>query len=180
MRRRSVSKENHLHTLKERARLYAHTPVEDSNEGNNIELVTFYLHQEYYGIEAKYTQEVYPVSDLTVLPSVPKWLSGVMNIRRKIVSIVDLNAFFGLQVAQEKPQYNTLIVGHEKNSFGLLTTSIEGICSINRTEMQSNLPTLPELTREFIKGITTNQLIILDAKKLLESDKLIINTSNQT
>ena len=80
--------------LKARTVALAQELVENAAEGEQIEIVEFLLADERYAIESAYIGEVYPLKDLTPLPCAPSFVLGIINMRGKILSIIDLRIFF--------------------------------------------------------------------------------------
>lgn len=158
--------------LKERAKRLALEP-EGEKAAEVIEIVEFMLAHERYGIEASYVREVYPIKDITPLPGVPPFVLGLINIRGHILSVLDLKKFFALP---EKgiTDLNKAIILHTKDmEFGILADSILSIRSVSAGDLQPSLPTLTGLRENYLKGITADRVVVLDAFKIL-SDKSII------
>jgi purine-binding chemotaxis protein CheW len=61
-----------------------------------IEVVEFLLAHEKYGIESKCVREVYPLKELTPVPCTPSFVRSIINVRGKILSVIDIKKFFEL------------------------------------------------------------------------------------
>ncbi|MEC7838491.1 MAG: chemotaxis protein CheW [Chlamydiota bacterium] len=146
-----------------------------SKDGSFIEVLMFTLSNEVYAIETIYIKEVYPSKEVTQLPCVPPFVHGVINIRRRIYSVVNLKHFFGLSNSEEHLNAKVIILEKNQNAFGILTDEILGVESVNVKNFQTQLPTLSEIGKEFIKGITKNRVIILNGLELLNSEKIVVN-----
>lgn len=170
-----MNKKNKEIILKERAEKLKNSQYYENLNQKYIEVLVFKLSQENYGIETKYIKEVYPVKDLTILPCVPSYIYGVINVRRKIYSIVDLKYFFGLTDFNDDSNKKIIILENNENSFGLIIDVIEEIKLIKQEELQTQLPILTDLRKEFLKGIAFNNLIVLDGYKLINNDAFIVN-----
>ncbi len=64
--------------------------------GQTVDLLVFWLGQERYGIEVTNVREIYPLEQLTPVPRTPDFVAGVFSARGRILSVIDLRAFFGL------------------------------------------------------------------------------------
>lgn len=159
--------------LKQRAEKTAQKIISIS-QVEQLQVIIFYLGIEKYAIETLYIREVYPLKEITALPGLPTFVKGIMNVRRRILSVIDLKYF--LDITTENKELNTkvLILEHKTMEFAILTDGIEGIRAIPVSEIQTSLPTLTGVKQEFLKGLTTDQLVILDGKRLLESPHFII------
>src|SRR5665647_41030 len=95
--------------LKERAEFLSIEPEERIIEGTSLGIVIFRLSYETYAIESSFIQEVQPLKDFTYIPGVPAFILGIVNIRGRIISIVDLKKFFNLE-EKGLGQLNLLII----------------------------------------------------------------------
>jgi purine-binding chemotaxis protein CheW len=162
--------------LKERAERLAKVIKTQELDSNLIEVLVFHLAQEKYGIETKYVKEVYPLKEYTPLPCVPAFIYGLINVRRRILSIFDLKAFFGFPSSRKASESKLLILEEGEMEFALLTDGIHSMQKIFLSEIQLSLPTaLNDIEQDFIRGITSEKVILLDGKKLLASKQIIID-----
>jgi purine-binding chemotaxis protein CheW len=139
-----------------------------------LQVVVFYLDHETYAIESLYIREVLALKELTEIPHLPSFVKGVTHVRRKILSVIDLKEFLGISNGSKRIDQKTLILEHQAREFAILTDGIEGVRSIPLQTIQGSLPTLTGVRQEFLKGLTIDRLIILDGKRLLENQRLII------
>lgn len=139
-----------------------------------IEILVFNLSNEQYGIELQFVKEVYPYKELTPLPGTPSFMVGLINVRRKIFSLIDLKVFFSLPQDTQKEK-KAIILQNLDHEFALLTDEIKGVKKIPLTQIQPSLPTFTGIRQEFLKGVTTESLVILDGEKLLNSKQLIVD-----
>lgn len=133
------------------------------------------LADETYALEAEYIREVYPLKDYTFLPGAPSFVFGIINVRRKIIPLIDLKKFFNLPITQEISREKIIILENGDLEFGILSDAIVGVRIVNPEDIQSSLPSLTGVRQEFLKGITSDRLVILDGNKLLTDKKLIVN-----
>jgi purine-binding chemotaxis protein CheW len=144
-----------------------------------IELVEFMLANERYGIESSYVREVYPLKDYTPLPCTPAFVLGLINVRGRIVSVIDIRKFFDMPEKGMGELNNVLIISDEKMEFGILTDSIGGVRKIAVERIQPSLPTLGGIRGEFLRGVTDEPLAILDASKLFGNSNIIVHEEPQ-
>lgn len=164
--------------LKKRAEILAKDLKSENQNENEIEALVFKLAQERYAIETKYINEVYPLKDYTPLPGVPAYIYGLTNVRRKILSILDLKPLFGLPSTGEKEKKIVILEGFDME-FALLIDGVEDVLRINPSHLQTSLPTLTGVRQEFLLGITSERIVILDGKKLLTSQHIIVDQSEE-
>jgi len=160
--------------FKKRAEKQSQVIADEYKDVDVIEVLEFLLAEEVYAIETKYIREVYPLTNIRKIPGIPNFIIGVINIRRKILSIMDLKKIFDLpeQTNMQNPRGIILEIG--ENELVLLADSIIGVYSLALRTIQDALPTLIERRQDFLKGVTHEGVIILDAKKILSDQKNIV------
>lgn len=161
--------------LKARAKALAREPEREQKAEEYFEVVEFLLAYEKYAIETAYIREVYPLRELTPLPCTPRFVLGIINVRGQILSVIDIKKFFDLP-EKGLTDLNKVIILHTNNmEFGILADKILGVRSIAAGEMQPSLPTLTGIRAEYLKGVTEEMRIILDAKKILNDDRILVH-----
>jgi len=125
-------------------------------------------------------REVYPLKDLTPLPGSPPFIPGIINVRGQIVSVVDLKKFFDLPSKGLANLDKVVIVTDGRMEFGLLADAVAGVREIPLGGIQQALPTLTGVRAEYLKGVTADRLVVLDAGKLLADPAMKICQSTDT
>jgi len=163
--------------LRERARLLAREILPEKAARSELELVVFKLAQENYAVESSYVREVYPLKSLTPLPGAPAFVLGLTNLRGEILSIVDLHTFFELPNQGLTDRSRVIVLRSQKMEFGILADSVTGTRRIGTDDLQPSLPTLTGIREEYLKGVTGERLIVLDAGRLLANPSIVVNES---
>jgi purine-binding chemotaxis protein CheW len=138
-------------------------------------LLEFRLAQERYAVESRYVQEVHPLKELTPLPCTPPFVVGVVNVRGRIVSVLDLKKILELPEKGLTDLHRVILVRGEDFEVGILADVIVGVRFVLENTLQPSLPTLTGLRAEYLKGVTAERLIILDLKRILADPKIIVN-----
>lgn len=159
--------------LKERARILSETPKEVKYD--TIELLKFTLEDETYAFETSEVREIYKVTEITPLPSVPEFLEGIINVRGEILSVISIKQFFNLEKTETGKIKNIIILQNNNRALGILADDTMGVFNIPRDNIQSSLPTLDSSGDKYLKGITQDRIIILSAKNILNDKTLIID-----
>ena len=147
--------------------------------GDQLEVLEFQLSGEFYAIETKYVYEVCKLKDLTLLPGTPPFIAGVINLRGRVLAIVDIRKLFEFP-SKGLTELNQVIVLSERgNEFGILTDSILGVRSLSFSSLQEKLPTLTGIRAQFLKGVTGQMRTVLDGGRLLEDSSLKVDDSHQ-
>ena len=109
------------------------------------------------------------------MPCTPTFVAGVMNLRGRIMAIIDLRKFFDLPAKGLTELNRVIVLKGGDNEFGLLADSIEGVRSVTASDLQEGLPTLTGIRERFLKGITGQMLAVLDGGRLLTDASLKVN-----
>jgi purine-binding chemotaxis protein CheW len=161
--------------LKDRAKALAKVPALAPAEGDFITVLIFSLGAETYAVENRHIREVLPVSRVTRVPGVPAFVRGIINVRGRTVSLLDVRLILGLPESALGPTSCLIILQSAGMEFGLLADSIAGLAAIPITVVQPSLPTLTNARADFLLGVTADGLVILDAGKLLADTRLVVD-----
>lgn len=140
-----------------------------------LEVVEFQLAQERYGLESYAVCEVYPLKEFTPLPGTPPYVLGIINVRGQVLSVLDLKKFFDLPERGLTELNKVIILRSADMEFGLLADAVLGVRRIALSELQASLPTLTGIREEYLRGVTRERLVVLDAEKLLANKALIVH-----
>ncbi|CCK80062.1 chemotaxis protein CheW [Desulfobacula toluolica] len=166
--------------LKKRAQLLSRETGKIEGKKAQIEIVEFVLAYENYAIESKYISEVYPLKEFTAIPCTPNFVLGIINVRGRIISIIDLKKFFDLPDKGIADFNKVIIISSELNEFGIVVDSITDVRSIMTSEIQPSLPTLTGVREEYLKGILEDRIVVLEAAMILSDSKIIVHEEVDT
>lgn len=170
-----ISPEQKKKILKERADLLKIQVEKEEITGEQLEVVEFLLTDERYAIDANSVSEVIRLKDLTLLPCTPQFILGIINVRGKILAVIDIKKFFNLPEKGITELNRVIIVKHEDIELGILTDEIIGSAHIFPDKLQATIPTITGIQNDYLMGVTRDRLIILNIKEFLLSEKIIIN-----
>ena len=140
------------------------------------QLVVFDLAGEIYGVNIETVREIIRMQPVTFVPDAPDFVEGVINLRGRVIPVIDLRRRFGLTVSEETNESRVLVVDSEGEDLGVIVDAVTEVQRIREDSIEpvSNLVSTEE--SEYIVGITKveDQLIIL-----LDLDRAIGNASSQ-
>lgn len=142
--------------------------------GERIEVVEFVLAQERYAVESEHVRDVYPLEHLTPVPCTPAFVLGIVNLRGEILSVIDIKKFFDLPDKGLTDLNKVIVLDSGSMHFGILADAIIGVHAIPMAEIQASLPTLTGIREEYLKGVTSDRTVILDAEKLLADERIVV------
>ncbi len=139
-------------------------PVDDS-----YLVSTFYLGDTCWGIDTKRTQEIIKIPDITAVRNAPEYVVGIINLRGKIVTTIDLYSKIGLPGRCNLQKCQIIIVDWKSEYIGLVVDSVSDVVEVG--SLSPPPTTINGIKGSFIKGVyrAENSLIaILDINTVLE------------
>jgi len=140
--------------------------IEDTQHGKYL---TFPLGEEEYGIEISAVTEIIGVQKITVLPDLPHFVKGTINLRGKIIPVIDVRLRFKLEEREYQERTCIIVVNIDDISIGLIVDSVSEVIDISNDSIE----TPPKLNNgagnKFVKAfgkVKDNVVIILDIKNL--------------
>ncbi len=161
--------------LRARARALARPPERAAVAEASLEVLEFQLAQERYALETSYVREVHPLKNLTPLPCTPPFVLGIVNVRGRILAVLDLKKFFDLPDNGLTDLHRIILVGGNGLELGLLADISVGVRSIPVDSLQASLPTLTGIGAEYLKGVTAERLVVLDMGRILADPRIIVH-----
>jgi purine-binding chemotaxis protein CheW len=111
---------------------------------------------------------------LTPLPCTPAFIRGIVNVRGRIVPVLDLKKFFDLPETGLTDLHRIILLRSEDLELGLLADLSVGVRSIPLESLQPSLPTLTGIRSEYLEGVTSDRLVVLDGARILADPKIIV------
>jgi purine-binding chemotaxis protein CheW len=161
--------------LRARAKSLAQEPERKGETEKYLDVLAFLLAHETYAIETASIREVYPLTELTPLPCTPDYIFGIINIRGQILTIIDMKKFFDLPEKGITNLNRVIVVQAGDMELGILADEIIGIKSIFGDDVKPPPATITGIGAEYLKGVTEDRLIVLDADKMLSDKRLVVH-----
>jgi purine-binding chemotaxis protein CheW len=162
-------------TLKARAALLAVRPPQEADAASRLDCLEFLLSGESYAMELSYITQTLPLAEFTPLFCTPAFVLGITNLRGKIISIIDLRRFFELPEVGLCDLNRVIVVSLGSMEFGILADSISGVISLPLAELQPPPAALSGIREEFLRGVTTERLALLDMGKILTDSRIVVH-----
>jgi purine-binding chemotaxis protein CheW len=161
--------------LRARAQALAHPPRPERAKGTMLDLLEFRLASERYAVDTRHVQEVHPLRELTPLPCTPPFVLGIVNVRGRILPVIDMKKFFDLPDQGLTDLHRIILVRGDDIELGLLADVIVGVRSIASESLQPSLPTLTGIRADYLKGIAEQHLVVLDLDRILLDPKIVVH-----
>jgi purine-binding chemotaxis protein CheW len=142
-----------------------------------IQLVSFMLDNEEYGVEVLKVREIIRMPAITKLPNTPQHVEGIVNLRGKVIPIISMRRRFGVEEAERNGQNRIVIMEVAGSVTGFIVDCVSEVMRIRGSEIQP----APAMVvsggagQEFITGVHNHGdrlLIILDVDRMLSEEEL--------
>ncbi len=137
--------------------------------------LTFVTGDEEYGIEILRVREIIGVMDITTVPQTPDYMKGVINLRGKVIPVIDLRLKFSMQ--EEKYTQETCVIVVEVNNtqIGIIVDSVSEVVNISSSEIEETPPFGQGIDTSFMMGmgkVKEKIIILLNIEAVLSSEEL--------
>lgn len=169
----AIDPEERTARLRERSRQWAGV-IDDQAPADELEVLRFGISGELYAIASEHVAQVLPLSQYTPLPNTPAYVLGIVNVRGRIVSVLDLRVLFELPIDSLSERNFLLILQSPQMEFGLLIDQVLGIAQIRREALQKAPVNLTGVRANYLLGVTDEQATVLDGARLLSDPELTV------
>jgi purine-binding chemotaxis protein CheW len=140
-----------------------------------LHIVGFRVGRETYGVPITSLHEIVRVPEITAVPDAPDYMEGVINLRGKIVSVIDLRKRLGESQAVASKRNRILVLEYKGKLSGLIVDSATEVLKIAASDVEPPPPELLEGGLNCVTGLGKYHgrlIVLLDMTKLLESGAL--------
>jgi purine-binding chemotaxis protein CheW len=137
--------------------------------------LTFLLDNEEYGLEILKVREIIGIMDITKVPQTPAFVEGVINLRGKVIPVIDLRTKFGLARAQYNDE-TCIIVVDVGMMMGIIVDTVREVHNIPTVDIEPPPQLGAAVDTDFILGmgkVKEEVKILLDIDKVLTTDDLV-------
>jgi len=135
------------------------------------QLVAFKLSDEEYGVEITQVQEIVRMSEITRIPGMPDFIEGVMNLRGKIIPVIDLRKRFLLPGKAVDDKSRIVVVNVSGQIIGLIVDSVSEVINLSEGQITPIPSTIAAIDAEYLDGVVNilekRMVILLNLEKLL-------------
>jgi len=143
----------------------------NTSTDNKIEIATFYVGEALCGIDILKIQEINKQTEVTIVPQSPEYVKGVLNLRGRIVTVVDLGEKIGLSaISMSKENRNVIVDSHDEH-IGLLVEKISDVMTAETAKIEAPPANIGGIQGKYFSGVfkTDTSLVgILDIETALQ------------
>ncbi|HAL56785.1 MAG TPA: chemotaxis protein CheW [Bacteroidetes bacterium] len=139
-----------------------------------LQLVSFTIGQEEFGVDILKVQEINRMVDITRVPNAPAFVSGVINLRGKVIPIVDLRQRFGLSRKDNDKNTRIIVVELSARVIGFVVDAVKEVLRIPRSVTEPPPPMVAGIGSEYITAVGKLEdrlLILLDLERVLSGEE---------
>jgi len=136
--------------------------------------LTFSLANEEYGLEILKVREIIGIMDITAVPQMPPYVKGVINLRGKVIPVIDLRLKFGLEPAEYTDQ-TCIVVVDVGTLTGIIVDTVQEVLDIDSSQIDPPPPLGGSIDTSFVLGmgkVKDDVKILLDIDKVLDADEI--------
>ncbi len=136
---------------------------------DKLQCVTFNLENEAYGINVMQVQEVLRKIELAPIPGAPHYITGIINLRGNVVSVINARSRFGLPVVETTSLARIIVVEVQDQVIGILVDAVDEVVDVDYSEIAPAPNVGNQETSRYIDGVVNRNdklLILVDLNKL--------------
>ncbi len=141
----------------------------------DIQVVGFRIGTETFGVPISIVREIVRVPPITAVPNAPDYIEGVINLRGKIISVIDLRKRFGEKNIQPTKKNRIVVVELNERSVGLLVNSASEVLKIPPSEIEAPHDLFQDGEVDYVTGVAKLKgrlVILLDLNKVIRRSDL--------
>ena len=157
--------------MKEEMKMVLDEFEEDTQKGK---FLTFSLGAEYYGIDIMYVTEIVGIQPITEVPELPKFIKGIINLRGKIIPVMDARLKFNKEAKAYNDRTCIIVIDVLELSIGIIVDAVSEVLNISDEDIVPP-PNLNTGGRKYIKSVGKSEehvTLILDCEKLLNENEI--------
>lgn len=139
--------------------------------------LTFFLANEEYGIEILRVQEIIGLLPITRVPRTPDFIRGVINLRGRVIPIVDLRLKFGMEAVEATNETCIVVVQIQGVQTGLVVDRVSEVLDISESDVEDSPNFGDEVNIEYLLGIAKTGgrvRLLLDIDRVLSEQEVIL------
>lgn len=152
------------------------TAIHDGNADNTlIQLVTFKIAEEEFGVDILRVQEIIRMMPITKVPNAPSFVEGVINLRGKVIPIIDMRRRFDMAATAHDAQTRITVMDLRGQVVGFVVDEVREVLRIKESTVEAPPRMVTGIGSDYLKGVgklDDRLLILLDLDQLLSETEM--------
>ncbi len=139
-----------------------------------LQLVSFNVGTEEFGIDILKVQEINRMVDITRVPRAPQFVEGIINLRGKVIPIIDIRKRFNMELAEHDKNTRIVVVDIAGQIMGMVVDSVSEVLRIPASTIEPTPEVVSSIDSDYIRGVAKLEdrlLIYLDLSKILSGEE---------
>jgi len=139
-----------------------------------LQLVAFRLGKETYAVDIQQVQEIIRMQHITQVPGAPSFVEGVINLRGRIVPVIDLRQRLGLPRGERTGETRIVVVEVPPHRVGMVVDAVEEVFRIQEEEIEPPSPLVASIQEKYLRGVGKSGdrlIILLDLEEILKKEE---------
>ncbi len=140
-----------------------------------VQIVGFRIGQESFGLPISLVQEIVRPPEIANVPHAPAYVEGVMNLRGRIVPVIDLRRRFGSMASKHSSKTRVLVVEADSRIVGLIVDSASEVLKITDAQIEPAPNVFADPATNYVSGIAKHEgriIILVDLVKILQPGEM--------
>lgn len=137
---------------------------------NKEKYLTFHIDNQLYTVPTSEVVEIIRMQPITFMPNLPNYVKGVINLRGKIVPLIDMRLKFGKEEQEYGPRTSVIIVEFGEMTVGMIVDSVKDVRDVSERQISSAPKYKKDLGDNYIKGIVPfekESAMLMDVQRVL-------------
>ncbi len=138
------------------------------------QLVVFDLNEEAYGVDIGAVREIIRMQEITRVPRAPKFIEGVINLRGKVIPVVDLRTRFSMPTADRTDERRIVVVDVVGQDIGMVVDAVTEVSRVSEASIEPPSTVITTDDSDYLTGIVKTDeklIILLDIAKVISADE---------
>jgi purine-binding chemotaxis protein CheW len=147
------------------------------------QVVLFDLGGETYGLDIATVHEIIRMQPVTKVPKAPAYVEGVINLRGKVIAVIDLGKKFGIDKTDRDKNNRIVVVNIQNTTLGVIVDAVTEVLRIPASSIEPATDIVSFGYLDYLQGIAKldeKMVILLSLDKLLTQDKTLANIAART
>jgi purine-binding chemotaxis protein CheW len=146
------------------------------------QMVLFELGSEIYGLDIAAVHEIIRMQPITRVPKAPFYVEGVINLRGKVIPVIDMGKRFGLEKVENNKNNRIVVVNIQDTILGIIVDAVTEVLRIPIDSIEPVSDIVTAANSDYLRGIaklTDKMVILLELDKLLSGDNILASLGAQ-